>query len=373
MNIFDFFVFILFTFLDGSIFVSSTTLSSSFDDNSSDGSSTISSSSDFSIKNCLDPKAFTLVYNSLQHYDQIIESNGNAAFAVNFAEIKSNYPAVLGIKNSNGEQTLILKNKLKFLRNLNDGNLVEAVREIVSSFNEITKMDLQYVMLPLGTPENVVNVFNDMNIACISKSRNIRSIARISALDFAGIILLDTKTGNIRKEHHFILNRQIRNANISVTPLCKCIPLRDIAPVVEVTDAVEIKAESGSTLEFELNQSDHAEYLQEIGLADDIKRHELTDTIEDQVNEAITLKKSAEIKLDEAFELEHKHNDEIKCTRRTKLENYIKESDSRAASKNLVILLLDDSVKRSVSLLILIVLMNFVLYYLSNNLFKSRI
>lgn len=348
MNLFDFIVFVLFSFLAGSIFVSSTTLSPSFDDNSSDGSSTFSSSSDFSIKNCLDPKAFTIVYNSFNHYDQIIERNGNAAFVVNFAEIKSNPSAVLGIKNSNGEQTLILKNNLKFLRNLKDGNLVEAVREIVSSFDEITKMDLKYVMLPFGTPENIVDTFTDMNIACISQSRIIRSIARISVLDFAGVILLDIKTGNIRKEHHFTLSRQIRNANLIVTPLCKCIPLGVIAPVVEVTGSGVIEAESGSTLDF-VGESDLAEDLHEIGLADDIKRYDLTDTIEieDHVNEAID-----------------------QFTRTIELENYNKESDSRAAPNNLVILLLDDSVIRSVILLFLIVLMNFVLYYLSNNLFK---
>lgn len=232
LNLFDCIILIFFTHYIGSHCCSSL----SIEDSGSSSDDFFEIVQDFSISSCSDPKAFTLVYNSFNHYDEVIENNWNAAFIADSADIKANPVTVLRIKNSNGEQTLILKKNLKFINKLKELTdeevLADAVRRVVKKFVERTSMNLQYVMLPLGTPERIINTFKKMNIVCISVSNKIRNISRTNVLEYAGIIVVDTKTGNIRKEHHYNLKFLIKHANLKVTPLRKCIP-RAYEPVDE--------------------------------------------------------------------------------------------------------------------------------------------
>lgn len=173
---------------------------------------------DFGVKLCTNPDDFTLIYNSFNQYDQIVANDRNATFVVDIQMIRKNRPIVKRIRESNGEQKLILMKYFDFnlmTRRMSMDDLVEVALNVASEFKEKTHMDLQYIMLPIYTPSIVHCAFGNIGVKTIYANKSITGLEGHEE-PLSGIILIETGS------RQFQYNDYITFAQSSSIPLEIC-------------------------------------------------------------------------------------------------------------------------------------------------------
>lgn len=171
------------------------------------------------------------------------------------AEIRNARHIVSQIKKKDKKQSLVLKINKESLHDLKKLKRTKKIRKSVKNlkktFKKITGIKLRYVMLPFGAPEKIVDAFTRYGVSVVSKARKVTKVKGADVTTFNGVVLVDNRANKNKKDDFAKLKKALKKADLSSTPLRKCIPVGSSARKAAATDSEAENTEADPRMGFE--------------------------------------------------------------------------------------------------------------------------